>query len=500
MDANLKQQQIDCTAAKVAEVDTDLLVIPVFEDDELADVGELDFATGHEISRARNSEEFKGNPYEIFLTSIVDSRWKAGRVALIGAGKPDSFSTDRLRKIATSAALTARDRCVTKVAFLTRDKMRSSDEMQSLAEGLSLGQFDGRLYKKRNETEKQLVSLILVNESSQVINSAVLKGKLLGGATNLARRLVQEPGNILTPGVFAERASEIVIGTGIDVKVFNEKDLSDLGMGLLLGVSRASAESPRLIVLQHDPVGAPVFPVLGLVGKGVTFDTGGISIKPADGMERMKNDMAGGAAVICAMRAIGVLNPPIRVIGIVPATENMLGGRAIKPGDVLIGAGGTSVEIINTDAEGRLILGDALWYAQQLGASHLVDIATLTGSCVVALGKSASGIFGTPNDWVDLVRSTAEQAGDRTWPLPLSDEYREQLNSDVADIANSGGRGAGACTAAMFLKEFAGEGPWVHLDIAGTAWCDETRPYQRKGPTGFGVRTLAELALTSQQW
>ena len=241
--------------------------------------------------------------------------------------------------------------------------------------------------------------------------------------------------------------------------------------------------------------------MLGLVGKGITFDTGGISIKPADGMERMKDDMAGGAAVIGAMRAIALLKAPINVIGIVPMTENMPGGRAIKPGDVLTGASGKTVEVINTDAEGRLILGDGLWYAQQLGATHLVDVATLTGACVVALGRAASGLFGQPR------RAGSRSCGappigpgDRCWPMPLYDEYREQLKSEIADMVNVGGRPAGACTAAMFLKEFAGGLPWAHLDIAGTAWADDAKPWQPKGPTGVAVRTLAELAFTSADW
>jgi leucyl aminopeptidase len=232
----------------------------------------------------------------------------------------------------------------------------------------------------------------------------------------------------------------------------------------------------------------------------VTFDTGGISIKPADGMERMKDDMAGGAAVVCAMRALALLGAPIKVVGVVPATENMPGGRAIKPGDVLTGASGKTVEVINTDAEGRLILGDGLWYAQRLGATHLIDVATLTGACVVALGKAASGLFGQPDAWVDVVRTTALRAGDRCWPMPLYEDYAEQLRSEVADMMNSGGRPAGSCTAAMFLKEFAGGLPWAHLDIAGTAWADEAKPWQIKGATGVAVRTLAELAFTSGQW
>jgi len=288
--------------------------------------------------------------------------------------------------------------------------------------------------------------------------------------------------------------------------VLDETEIERLHMGLLLGVARGSIEPPRLIVLTHRPRGLSSSKettrghVLGLVGKGITFDTGGISIKPAEGMERMKTDMSGGAAVIAAMRAISLLNAPLEVIGVVPAAENMPGGRAIKPGDILTSAAGKTVEVINTDAEGRLILGDALWYARERGATHLVDVATLTGACVVALGKIASGLFGQPDEWVETVRRASKVAGDRAWPMPLYDEYAEQLKSEIADMINSGGRPAGACTAAMFLKEFAGGLPWAHLDIAGTAWAEENKAWQPKGPTGVAVRTLAELAFTSGEW
>src|SRR6185436_6304196 len=284
------------------------------------------------------------------------------------------------------------------------------------------------------------------------------------------------------------------------VEILDEKAIDKLGMGLLLGVARGSVEPPRLMVIRHDPPGAPASPVLGLVGKGITFYTGGISIKPAEGMERMKDDMAGGAAVVCAMRAIAALKAPIKVIGVIPTTENMPGGKALKPGDILKSAEGKTVEVINTDAEGRLILGDGLWYARKLGATHLVDVATLTGAIVTALGKITSGLFGTPDTWADVVRRVANRAGDRVWPLPLFDEYKDQIKSDIADMLNTGGRPAGSITAALFLKEFTGGLPWVHLDVAGTAWAEESKPYLPKGPSGVAVRTLAELAFTSKEW
>jgi len=326
------------------------------------------------------------------------------------------------------------------------------------------------------------------------VNESVARGRILGESSNLARELANEPGNTLTPREFAKRAAAIASEAGVRVEILDEHKIAELGMGLLLGVARGSSEPPRLIVFRYDPPGAPEKPVLGLVGKGITFDTGGISIKPAEGMERMKDDMAGGAAVACAMRAIALLQAPMRVIGVVPTTENMPGGRAIKPGDILTSAAGKTVEVINTDAEGRLILGDGLWYARQLGATHLVDVATLTGAVVVALGKTTSGLFGAPDEWVERIRKVAERAGDRAWPMPLYDDYREQLKSEIADMMNTGGRPAGSITAAMFLKEFTDNVPWAHLDIAGTAWVDEAKPFLPKGPSGVAVRTLAELA------
>jgi leucyl aminopeptidase len=312
--------------------------------------------------------------------------------------------------------------------------------------------------------------------------------------------MANEPGNELTPRVFAQRASDIAASAGLTVEVLDEPNIAAHKMGMLLGVARGSQEPPRVVILRHDPPHAQSDVVLGLVGKGITFDTGGISIKPAENMDKMKDDMSGGAAVICAMSAIARLNLPIRCVAVVPMTENMPGGRAIKPGDVLTSAEGKTVEILNTDAEGRLILGDGLWLARQRGATHLIDVATLTGACVVALGKTTTGLFGNPPQWVEDVRRATERAGDRSWPLPVFDDYKEQLKSEIADLSNTGGRPGGAITAALFIKEFTGDLPWVHMDIAGTAWAEEAKPYQPKGATGVGVRTLVELARDVAVW
>jgi leucyl aminopeptidase len=340
------------------------------------------------------------------------------------------------------------------------------------------------------------VQVRVAGESVSVAQASE-RGRILGECTNLARTLSNEPGSTLTPTVFAERAAAIATDAGLSVEILDEARIADLKMGLVLGVARGSQEPPRVVVLRHEPAAAPKTgqPVLGLIGKGVTFDTGGISIKPAENMEQMKDDMSGGAAVLCAMAAISRLQAPVRCVAVIPMVENMPGGRAFKPGDVLTSAEGKTVEVVNTDAEGRLILGDAIWYARQLGATHLVDVATLTGACIVALGKTTTGLFGTPDAWVERVRQAGERAGDRSWPLPVFDDYKELFKSEIADFANTGGRAGGAITAALFLKEFTGDLPWVHMDIAGTAWADQATPHQPKGATGAGVRTLAELAL-----
>lgn len=484
-----------------ADLDVDVLIVPVFDGEPLNAVGqEADEATGGAIARALAAGEVRGRLYEFFVTPVT-ARWKARRVALIGGGKRADCGTERLRRMATAAALQARQRRMASVGWLDTSDIDRAAATQAAAEGLMLAAFSGDTYKSGERSAPPSAQFVIAAPgAAPEVVAAGERGRILGECCNLSRELCNEPSNVLTPRVFADRATAIAQEAGVTVEVLDERAISDLDMGLLLGVARGSAEPPRVIVLRHDPPGAPQGPVLGLVGKGITFDTGGISIKPADGMERMKDDMSGGAAVICAMRAIALLKAPIRVIGIVPTTENMPGGRAVKPGDVLKSASGKTVEVINTDAEGRLILGDGLWYARTLGATHLVDVATLTGACVVALGKAASGLFGQPQAWVDRVHRTALAAGDRCWPMPLYDEYADQMRSEIADLVNSGGRPAGACTAASFLKEFAENLPWVHLDIAGTAWAEDAKPWQPKGATGVAVRTLAELAFTSVDW
>jgi leucyl aminopeptidase len=491
---------IPCAGGPLAGVDADLLIAPWFEDDTPAAIPGLEEATGGELARAIESKEFGAHAYDFFITIAASRDWKPKRIALIGAGPSADFTIDLARRLATAGGLAAKQRRVGRVAFLARTdtpaRLDARQLAQAIAEGLTLAEFNAGTYKTGDAppADSPAWTIVCTGASPDALEPSIARGRILGECSNLARGLANEPGNTLTPREFAARASQIAREAGVGVEVLDEHQIAALRMGLLLGVARGSSEPPRLIVFRHEPPGVTSGPVLGLVGKGVTFDTGGISIKPADGMERMKDDMAGGAAVACAMRAIALLKAPIRVIGVVPTTENMPGGRAIKPGDILESAEGKTVEVINTDAEGRLILADGLWYARQLGATHLVDVATLTGACVVALGKITSGLFGSPMSWVEQVHQVADRAGDRSWPLPLFDEYRDQLKSDIADLMNTGGRPAGSITAAMFLKEFTGGLPWAHMDIAGTAWLEESKPYLAKGPSGVAVRTLAELA------
>jgi len=396
--------------------------------------------------------------------------------------------------MAATALLAGRHQRRARIAWVDVESgvLEPAARMEAIAEGFTLANFDNGVYKSKDDTR------FFVNEATiaagGAVGGAAQLGTLFGESINAARVLINEPGNYLTPSIFAEKAATLASVPGITAEILEPKRLEELGMGLLLGVARGSSEPPRMLVLRYEPKDAPASQTLGLVGKGITFDTGGISLKPADGMERMKDDMAGGATVVAAIRSIALQKLPLRTIAIVPTTENMPGGKAIKPGDILRGAAGITVEVNNTDAEGRLILGDGLWYARKLGATHVIDVATLTGAVVVALGKITTGLYGTPQPWVDHIRAAADRAGEKLWHMPLFDEYKDSLKSEIADMLNSPGRPAGSITAAMFLKEFAGDGPWAHLDIAGTAWAEDSKPYQPKGATGTMIRTLIDVA------
>ena len=485
---------ISVSRAEPTAVEADLLIVPVASNDQ-ARAARFDAATGGDLTSAAGRGAFAGAIGDTLHARITASGWRAAGILFVGAGLREDFGPERVRRAAAVAGAQARQLRLSRVAWVDVDSPVApvAARLELAAEGLTLSNFDGGAHKTQSHTPFFFSSITLVTTDPGAADAASF-GRVLGESINAARVLINEPGNYLTPTMFADKAAALASVDGVSVEVLDQKCIEQLNMGMLLGVARGSAEPPRLLVAKYQPQGAPPGTVLGLVGKGITFDTGGLSLKPADGMERMKDDMAGGATVIAALRSIALRRLPVRVIAVVPATENMPGGRATKPGDVLRSASGLTVEVNNTDAEGRLILGDGLWYARQIGATHLVDVATLTGACVVALGKITTGLWGTPQPWVDRVQDAADRAGEKIWPMPLFEEYKDQLKSDIADMLNSPGRPAGAVTAAMFLKEFAGTGPWAHLDIAGTAWAEESKAWAPKGATGVMIRTLVELA------
>jgi leucyl aminopeptidase len=426
---------------------------------------------------------------------------KAKRLLLLGGGKAKTFSASELRQLAGAAVRTLKAKSIRSFAFaLPEGGIAAPDAVPAVVEGAFIGSFEPGYYKsdrKDKENDQKIDGVtIIVPKNAQgdaKLESALQAGRIIAESQNFTRDLVNEPSNRMTPTIMAERAKTMAAEVGLKCEVHDADKIRQLKMGAFWGVAQGSDEPPALIVLRYEPAGASDKVHLGLVGKGVTFDTGGISIKPADGMEKMKYDMAGAATMIGAMRAIALLKPKVKVTAIICATENMPSGKAQKPGDVQIAMSGKSIEIINTDAEGRLILADGLCYARQLGCTHLVDAATLTGAVVVALGYVNAGIFASTDEMYDRFAKANQLAGEKMWRLPLDDEYKEIIKSNIADMVNSGGRWGGAISAAMFLKEFAEDTPWIHLDIAGTAWTEEAKPWIAKGPSGVALRSLVEF-------
>jgi leucyl aminopeptidase len=492
--------QIRYESQSLAKIDTPALVTCVFEKDARIEgsLAELDAATGGRLKQLAADGECTGKMLEMTLVHYP-AGLAAQRLLLVGAGKPDKFDGAVLRKLAAAALRHLKAKSVSSLVFALREGERNAVAAQAVTEGLLLGAFDSDRYKteKKNGSVFESAALAGFGAAQAEAEKGIARGRIIADAQNFTRELVNEPSNKLTPRVLADRAAAMARDAGLAADVLDEKRIAELKMGALLGVAQGSAEPPRVIVVTYTPASPkPGAPVLGLVGKAVTFDTGGISIKPAEGMEKMKYDMGGGGAMLGAMRAIAALRPAVKVICVVPSVENMPGSRAQKPGDVQVAMSGKSIEVINTDAEGRLILADAITYAKQLGCTHLVDAATLTGAIVVALANVNVGAFTNDQPLMERVLASAKNAGEKIWPMPLDDDYREFIKSTIADIQNIGsGKGGGACTAAAFIREFAEDTPWVHLDIAGTAWLDDAKPWSAKGPTGVPVRTLVDLAM-----
>jgi leucyl aminopeptidase len=483
-------------------VETESLVAVVLDNSNAASNGkekkpELKVDTSDQAVQAAAADllasgEVSGKPFETNLLHKPASL-KAKRLLLISAGGAKSFSSYDLRRIAGAAARALKSRGIRSFAFVAPQGIAAEDSVRAIIEGAHVGNFDPDYYRSDRKDQKIDEVTVVASGDSGSLAKVANEARIVGESQNFTRDLVNEPSNRMTPTILAERAKKMCAEVGLKCEVYGADKIKEMKMGAFWSVAQGSDEPPALIVMTYEPTGAPVKPVLGLVGKGITFDTGGISIKPADGMEKMKYDMAGGATMIGAMRAIALLKPKVKVIGIVCATENMPSGKAQKPGDVQIAMSGKSIEIINTDAEGRLVLADGLYYARQLGCTHLVDAATLTGAVVVALGYANAGIFANDDDIYNRFHAANAKAGEKMWRMPLDEEYKEQIRSSIADIVNSGGRWGGAITAAMFLKEFAEDTPWIHLDIAGTAWMEDQKPWIAKGPSGIALRSLVEF-------
>lgn len=487
--------EVKADSRKFYEIECDALVVGIFEGEkpEGGVLAEIDKRTGGVLTSLIETGEFAGKSGE---SAYIHNpgEMKARRLLLLGAGKREDFTTDNVRRMAGTAARTLRGKKARTFAFLRRSDLAAAESAQAATEGALLALFEPDKYHTSDKTENHLDQMILATNGEGVddAKAGVERGRIIAEATNFGREVINEPSNVMTPTELARQAEDVARTYGLELDVLEESQMRDLGMGSLLGVAQGSAEPAKLIVLRYTPKTASD-ETIAIVGKGITFDTGGISIKPADGMEKMKYDMAGGATTIAAMRAIAQLKPTVNVLGIVPATENMPGGRAQRPGDVVRAMTGKTIEVINTDAEGRLVLADAVAYARKLGATKIVDLATLTGAVSIALGDVYVAILGNNQEWTDTVMATAKKSGEKFWQLPLDKEYREQIKSEIADIKNVGGRKAGTITGAYFIREFVEDTPWVHLDIAGTAWNDSNKTYLSVGPTGVCVRTLVNL-------
>jgi leucyl aminopeptidase len=448
-----------------------------------------------------SSGEYKAGANETVLLH-APAGLAAKRLVIVGLGKMAKATVHSMREAAGTAVRFAKPRGVRELvlALPTSEGLPATVSARAAVEGAFVGDFDSDTY--RSERKDQSIQSFTVaapaDSDRKAVEAAFAEGLIVGESQNFARSLVNEPGNKLTPTILGQRAALMAQEVGLDWEVHSSEKLHELKMGAFWSVAQGSAEPPALIVLRYEPEGLVDGPVLGLVGKGITFDTGGISIKPADNMEKMKYDMAGGAAMLGTMRAIALLKPRVRVIGIVCAAENMPSGTAQKPGDVQTAMPlspdkpGKTIEIINTDAEGRLVLADGLTYARKLGATHLIDAATLTGACVVALGMVNAGAFSNDDSIYAKFNAALQVSGEKFWRLPLGDEYAEMIKSDIGDIKNTGGRFGGAIIAAEFLHVFAEDTPWIHLDIAGVAWIEDSRPYIAKGPSGIAVRSIVE--------
>jgi leucyl aminopeptidase len=461
--------------------------------------GAVDRALDGAISDLIASGEIKGRRGEMTLVHTL-GKMTPSRVLVVGLGKQDGFDLNAVRSVSAEACRFLRGKGVKSASTIVHGAgiggMEPAQAAQALAEGAILGTYRFETHKTTKSNNSEFALSIVESDAAKIeaLNRGVSEAEIIAAAVNLCRDLANQPANHMTPTHLAEAALSVARDSGLTIEVLEKPQMAALGMGALLGVAQGSDEPPKFIVMRYNGDTGNAENRLGLLGKGITFDSGGLDIKSASGMSTMKGDMAGGASVIAAMGAIGRLKPKINVVGIVPATENMPSGKAQRPGDVVRAMNGKTIEIDNTDAEGRLVLADAASYARSIGLTRIVDVATLTGAISVALGGECMGAFGNDQTFTDQVIAAANGVGERAWQLPTFDEYKDQYKSDIADIKNTGDRGGGAITGALIIGEFTEGASWVHLDIAGTARTSSTKGFQVKGATGTPVRTLIALA------
>jgi len=485
----------------IAEIKAGAIIVNFLEGMESleGDIAAVDKALDGAISQLVKQGELKGKLNEITLVHSL-GKLPAERVVVTGLGKQQDLTPDKIRGAVAETCRWLRSKGVDNIATVAQgaEINGTSTEVaaQAVTEGALLGLYSFRKYINKEADERGEIKHLLIagnDKSRRLLEQGAHKGKILAEAANLARDLVNEPANFMTPSHMAETAEQLAKSYGLEVSVLERNQMAELGMGALLGVAQGSQQPPKFIILNYKGGNSSEVD-LALVGKGITFDSGGLSIKPAERMAEMKGDMAGGASVIAAITAIARLKLKINVTAIIPATENLPSGSSLKPGDVLTAINGKTIEVLNTDAEGRLILADALGYARKLDARFIIDVATLTGACWIALGDICTGAFTNNQELADKVIAAGAEAGEFIWQMPMYDEYKQQIKSEVADIKNVGGRHGGAITAAKFLAEFVDETPWVHLDIAGPSQSEKERGYLVKGASGVPVRSLVNLA------
>lgn len=494
--------KIELAPNRLEDITADALIVPVFKGETAAEglLARINEMTGGVVASILESGEMKGKKAEVVLAHAGKNA-RIARLILAGADEREKFTPTLLASLAAICTRFMAKKRISSAALLVRNPAgQSAVSARMAAESAIISLFEQDKYQHKEDDEKfapERLALAFIDGEPErkALEAELQRGIIVGEAANFVRDLSVEPGSTLTPQVLARRTAEMAASVGLEFEAFDPSRLKELGMEALLAVARGSEEPAQMIVLRYRGAGAAGRPI-ALVGKGITFDSGGLCIKPREGMWEMKADMAGGATVIGTLAAIARLKPAINVIGIVAASENLPSGKAYKPGDVIKSYAGKTIEVIDTDAEGRIVLADALRYAVEQQPACIIDLATLTGACIIALGHLRAAMMGNNEALLAELRATSERAGEKLWPMPLDEEYRDMIKSDIADIKNLGGRYAGSITAAAFLREFVDDVPWVHLDIAGTAWLDENKPELTKGPTGYGVRTLVEFVLS----